>query len=387
MAALGTPDVNLKPQHAATPAPSGRMALRLGKFQAQPLAVPAGTVRHGGARVPRSPCPRCTTCPCQTIRAFSAAQFTAAPLPRRPRSPIRPPSPRRPHTRSPKRDPSPGPHQLSRQEPQPDEEEGQLSWADAQEQFSLGAEAMSQGSGSPVAFFDATTWEDILADIRRPDGTLPDIGSIPSASGSPPPALEAAVAQGNKETQTSPGSTCDQSTQVISRPHQRTSATQTLAPAPTFDQSTQALLRPRQSWAYTQTERPATSTRSSWTQVPRTKLTDSATDMPLVLVASTGCQAGAYFNNEEIPPGVPRPRLPWAYSYAQFGALLTAYPDVHPEDFVTFGVLQAQPHHGSQCEWGRWPALRPTSWAAISSSPTNSSSSLTVSNGWSTTTL
>jgi len=310
MAALGTPDVNLGPQQAATPAPSRRMAIRLGTFPAHPLAAPVGTVRHGGARLFRSPCPPCTTCPCQTVRNFSDAQFTAGPLPRCPMSPVRPLSPRRPHTRSPKRDPSPGPPPLSREEPQPDDKEGHLSWADAQEQFSLGAEAMSQGSGFPLTFLDASTCEDILADIRRPDGTLPDFGSIPSEPGTPPPTFEAEVAQGNKETQTSQGSTCDQSTQVVSRPHQGTSATQTPAPAPTSDQSTQALLRPRQSWAYTQTKRPASSTRSTWTQVPRTVLTDSATDMPLVLVTSTGCQAGAYFNNDKIPPGVPRPRLP-----------------------------------------------------------------------------
>jgi len=67
---------------------------------------------------------------------------------------------------------------------------------------------------------------------------------------------------------------------------------------------------------------------------------------------STGCQAGAYFDNDVILPGVSRPRLQWAYSCRQFGALLDAYPDVHPEDFVTFGVLQALPRRGSQCEWG-----------------------------------
>jgi len=71
-----------------------------------------------------------------------------------------------------------------------------------------------------------------------------------------------------------------------------------------------------------------------------------------VLVATTGCQAGAYFDNDTIPPGVHRPRLPWAYTYAQFEALLLAYPTVHPEDFVTFGVLQAQPQRDSHREWG-----------------------------------
>jgi len=81
-------------------------------------------------------------------------------------------------------------------------------------------------------------------------------------------------------------------------------------------------------------------------------LTDSATDMAPVLVTSVSCQAGAYFDNDVIPPGAPRPRLPWSYSYAQFGTLLTSYPDVHPEDFWTYGILQTQPRRGSQCEWG-----------------------------------
>jgi len=74
--------------------------------------------------------------------------------------------------------------------------------------------------------------------------------------------------------------------------------------------------------------------------------------MDPVLVAMTGCQAGAYFNNDEIPPGVVRPRLPWAYTYAQFEALFLAYPTVHPEDFVTFGVLQAHPQRGPHRKWG-----------------------------------
>jgi len=61
--------------------------------------------------------------------------------------------------------------------------------------------------------------------------------------------------------------------------------------------------------------------------------------MARALVALTGCQDGAYFNNDIIPPGVPRPRLSWAYTYGQFEALLLAYPTVHPDDFVTFRVL------------------------------------------------
>jgi len=57
------------------------------------------------------------------------------------------------------------------------------------------------------------------------------------------------------------------------------------------------------------------------------------------MTTATGSQAGAFYDNDVIPPGVPRPTLPWAYTYAQFDNLLTTYPDVHPEDFVTFGIF------------------------------------------------
>jgi len=40
---------------------------------------------------------------------------------------------------------------------------------------------------------DPATCDDILADIRQPDRTLPDFGSIPSEPGTPPPALEREV--------------------------------------------------------------------------------------------------------------------------------------------------------------------------------------------------
>jgi len=118
-AALGT-------QPATTPEQAGRIAKRLGTFQARPLAEPPRTVKLGGSRRPRSPCPRCIACPCQTNRDFSTAQDPSSPTPRRSTSPRRPPTPRRPHTRSPKRDPSPGPPQLSREEAQPQEEDGVL---------------------------------------------------------------------------------------------------------------------------------------------------------------------------------------------------------------------------------------------------------------------
>jgi len=84
----------------------------------------------------------------------------------------------------------------------------------------------------------------------------------------------------------------------------------------------------------------------------RAILKDRGTDMPPVLTTTTGCQAGAYFDNEIIPPGAPRPKLPWAYTYFQFDQLLAAYPEVHPEYFVTFGILQEQPRRGSCREWG-----------------------------------
>jgi len=74
--------------------------------------------------------------------------------------------------------------------------------------------------------------------------------------------------------------------------------------------------------------------------------------MPVVTTASAESQAGCYFNTEVIPPGAPRPKLPWAYTYAQFDHLLQAYPEVHPEDFGTFGILQEVPRRGSHWEWG-----------------------------------
>jgi len=74
--------------------------------------------------------------------------------------------------------------------------------------------------------------------------------------------------------------------------------------------------------------------------------------MPVIMTTITETQAGCYYDNEVIPPGAPRPKLPWAYTYAQFDALLAAYLDVHPDDFVTYSILQAQPRRGSYREWG-----------------------------------
>jgi len=158
-----------------------------------------------------------------------------------------------------------------------------LSWAEAQEQFSLGAEAMSQGSGSPINLLDPETCDRNLQYLRGADGQLPDFDSVGSEPGSPPSTLELEVTHGERGTQTSPApthdkstdvlaiptSTSDQATQVLSRPHQGTSATQTPSPATSSDESTQVLLRPPRSVAFTQTERPATSRTTSCASGPR----------------------------------------------------------------------------------------------------------------------
>jgi len=155
---------------------------------------------------------------------------------------------------------------------------------------------MSQGSeGSSVLFFDPATCDDNLADLRGADGRLPTFDSEP---GTPPPALEAEVACGERGTQTSP-------TQDTAVPHITVAATQ-VDQVTVADQGTQALRLPPRSVSFTQT---ATAPRiSSWTQVPRTVMKACGTDMPPVLVTSSGCQAGAYFDNEVIPPGAPRPK-------------------------------------------------------------------------------
>jgi len=116
-----------------------------------------------------------------------------------------------------------------------------------------------------------------------------------SDAGTPPPELEAAVLC-NRVTQTSPPPTqdtavavrtvqdagtqvgqvtvADQGTQVLSRPHQSVSYTQTPSRAPTSDRGT---------------EMPQRTSTTTGTQMPRVGLTDNGTDMPPVLVTSSGC--------------------------------------------------------------------------------------------------
>jgi len=210
------------------------------------------TVRIGGSRRPLSLCLLCRNCKYQQTREYSAAQDAHSPSPHRPT-----PSHRRStfsrrstfrlrHTRSPKRDTSSGPPQLWGEEAQKEgtsKNDGTESWDEAQAQFGLGAGPMSQGSGSPVAIFDAETCDQLIQNLRGVDGKLPDFESAGSDPGSPPLALEAEVAHGEKAAQTSPTTTQDQSIYVVMAP----------PPVSTADQSTQVLSRPHQATSGTQT--------------------------------------------------------------------------------------------------------------------------------------
>jgi len=135
------------------------------------------------------------------------------------------------------------------------------------------------------------------------------------------------------------------------------------------DQDVQALPPQLQSESSTQTLPPWTRnnvtqvphvvTRDSATRIPQVVRSDNATQrnrvvfrdrgmcMPAITYSSATRQTKIYFDNAEILPGAPRPTLPWGYGYPQFDAMLAAYPEVHPEDFVTFGILQEQPRCGT----------------------------------------
>jgi len=171
----------------------GRYTAKIGSSQAQPQTAPIPQLRGGGARRAFYHCARCTHCPCHQDRNFvggpglSPAQPSSSILHRHRSSSSR----RRPRTPTPSH--SPEPPQLWREPSQP---KGgcTLSWDEAQAQFSLGAEAMSQGSeGSPVLFLDPAACDNILTDLRSSDGSLSMFDSDP---GSPPPAFEAEVACG-----------------------------------------------------------------------------------------------------------------------------------------------------------------------------------------------
>jgi len=297
-ATLTAPDVPAAPE---TPrgATGDRHVILLGHSRAEPTALPPLRAF--------SPCERCLHCRCRQPKDYSAAQDNSPSPARRLHTSRRRSSSRRRRSAS-----SPGPPQLWRKAQQdegPTDAPGTstLSWDEAQAQFSLWAEGMSQGSdGSPVNFLDPATCDDILHNLRHADGSFPTFDS--SDPGSPPPTLESEVAHGERATQTSPVpthdqstnvlmvpapvSTSDQATQVISRPHQASSLTQTPAPALTFDQCTQVLLQPPRSVAYTQTATAPRSTRTSWTQVPHPDLRDTGTDMPVITTTTASTNSG-----------------------------------------------------------------------------------------------
>jgi len=248
-----------------------------------------------------------------------------------------------------------------------DEGGSTLSWANAQEQFSLGAGPLSQGSGgSPVNFLDAENCDDIFQGLRRRNRTLL---SFDSDSDTPPPELKAAVAC-DRGTQASSGPSQDQETQVgfVSVQGQETQVG-FIAVRTVSDQGTQALILPPRSVSFTQTSsRPSTCDRGTEmqhvttcdtaTQMNRVQLKDRGTSMPSVKYESSTTQTKVYFDNAEIQSEAPRPTLPWGYGpygYPQFNALLPAYPEVHPEDLVTFGILQ--PRRGTIREWGEVAAV------------------------------
>jgi len=183
---------------------------------------------------------------------------------------------------------------------------------------------MSQGSGgSPVNFLDPATCEAILDGLWDADERMPAFAVSPP--GTPPPLLLLEMTTRDGHTQTGVSysrekatntfiDVTDAATQVVSRPHLWTSATQTATlVASTHDQTTQAHLRPRRSEAFSQTARPGTYHRVTQTDRPAPTI-DSGTAMAPVLVATTGCQAGAYYSNDVILPGVILPGVPLSAS-------------------------------------------------------------------------
>jgi len=176
---------------------------------------------------------------------------------------------------------------------------------------------MSQGSGgSPINFLDTATCDAILEGLRDTEGSLPDFSGSPPGTppGTPLPELPREITHVDGHTQTGATYTLEKGTstfvdvthtgtQVACRPHVWTTASQTTSIAiPHQDASTQVLLRPRRYEAFTQTGRLGTVHRAA--QTDSLALSDAFTSMTPVLVATTGCQAGAIFDTDLIPPGV-----------------------------------------------------------------------------------
>jgi len=69
-------------------------------------------------------------------------------------------------------------------------------------------------------------------------------------------------------------------------------------------------------------------------------LCDNVTQTPATpTTAEIITQTDIYFDISEIPPGAP-----------QFNVLLLAHPTVHPEDFVTYRIMQ-EAHRRSGDRW------------------------------------
>jgi len=206
-------------RHAAPPiaAPSERPNILAGRHQVMDDVSPALT---------HTLCELCVHCPCRRTANLSEAQNTYPPL-------------RPSRSTSQHRTPSPGPLQL---------------WPEGPTNHAQ--ETMSQGSGgSPVNFLDTATYDAILEGLRDKEGSLPDFTGSPP--GTPPPSLQHETTYVDGHTQTGATYTRDKAsntfidvthtaTQVSSRPHVWTSASQTdTLVSSTQDASTQVLIRPR----------------------------------------------------------------------------------------------------------------------------------------------
>jgi len=178
-------------------------------------------------------CDLCLNCPCRRPKYYSAAQDGSPSPPRCSRTASRCRlSPQRP----PPRAPSPGPPQLWREAALAEgpTHAPTLSWDDAQAEFSLGAETMSQGSGgSPVNFMDLATPSSTACVTQTgtcPTSIVHQAHPLHRCRWSSPEWTDT-LRRGPPSPATKQTATyipvADAATQVLSRPHQGTVATQT----------------------------------------------------------------------------------------------------------------------------------------------------------------
>jgi len=184
-----------------------------------------------------TPCRQCVNCPCRRATNLSEAQNVYPPLRASRLSSLSRASP----SRATSRPISPGPPQL---------------WPEAMLVEGPLVDIRSQGSGgSPVNFLDTATCDAILEGLRDQEGRIPDFTVSPP--GTPPPHLPLEKTHVDGHTQTGATYTRDKAcntfidvtdtaTQVASRPHVWSSATQTATlVSSTQDVSTQVLICPR----------------------------------------------------------------------------------------------------------------------------------------------